>query len=217
MKPEQVLGRISEIQFDEAIHAEVHQKTILVTGAGGSIGSEICRQILRYQPAKLVILELSEFALYCLEQELSSFLGERDFQIDIVHKLGSVTDEIILDSIFEEHMIDIVYHAAAYKHVPIVEDNVIAGIIITYCTKLVADFAHRFGVVGVLISTDKAVRPTNIMGASKRLAELVPKTAKKVKPYLRWSDLVMLGSSGSVIPKFKSQLMGGPITVTHEK
>ena len=222
VKPEEVLGRVSEIQFDASVQAELNKKTVLVTGAGGSIGSEICRQILRYQPDKLVILEVSEFALYTLEQEISELSGKAGFKTQVVYNLGSVTDELALSRIFNSQKIDVVYHAAAYKHVPIVEDNVIAGITNNvFGTKCVAEFAHRFGAEKfVLVSTDKAVRPTNVMGASKRLAELVIqdlcKSSETIFTMVRFGNV--LGSSGSVIPKFKSQInMGGPITVTHEE
>ena len=222
VRPEEVLGRQSEIHFDDTVQAEMNNKTILVTGAGGSIGSEICRQILRYQPEKLVVLELNEFALYTLEQEISELLAEAGLKTLVEYNLGSVTDEAALARIFNEQRIDIVYHAAAYKHVPILEDNVIAGISNNvFGTKCVAEFAHRSGVEKfVLVSTDKAVRPTNVMGASKRLAELViqdlSKSSETIFTMVRFGNV--LGSSGSVIPKFKSQInAGGPITVTHQE
>ena len=222
VKPEEVLGRKSEIQFDDAVRAELNNKTILVTGAGGSIGSEICRQILRYQPAKLIVLELSELALYTLEQEISEVLPKLGVTTQVNYILGSVTDEAVLTRIFNDHGIEIVYHAAAYKHVPIVEDNVTAGIKNNvFGTKYVAEFAHRCGAEKfVLISTDKAVRPTNVMGASKRLAEFViqdlSKSSETIFTMVRFGNV--LGSSGSVIPKFKSQInAGGPVTVTHKE
>lgn len=220
VNPEEVLGRASEVPFDEFVHIEIHNKVILVTGAGGSIGSEICRQILRYQPTKLIILELNELALYTLEQELSELLDKADSQTQVSYQLGSVTEHDVLNRIFKEQKIDIVYHAAAYKHVPIVEENIIAGVKNNvFGTKCVANFAHRFNVDKfVLVSTDKAVRPTNVMGASKRLAELViqdlAKASETIFTMVRFGNV--LGSSGSVIPKFKSQInAGGPITVTH--
>ena len=222
VKPEDVLGRLSDIKVNDDVSSEIRQKTILVTGAGGSIGSEICRQILKYQPEALIILELNEFALYTLEQELTEVLNEHGHHSNIYYHLGSVLDEVVVEGIFQKYSIDIIYHAAAYKHVPILEENIIAGVRNNvFGTKLIADFAHRFGIGKfVLISTDKAVRPTNVMGASKRLAELV------IQDFSNFSDTVftmvrfgnVLGSSGSVIPKFKSQInAGGPITVTHEE
>lgn len=222
VNPEDVLGRASEVNLDASVKSELNEKTVFVTGAGGSIGSEICRQILRYQPKKLLILELNEFALYSLQQEISSVLGEIENKIQVNYYLGSVSDEFTLNRIFEEHKVDIVYHAAAYKHVPIVEGNILAGVKNNVLgTNCVADFAHRFGVDKfVLVSSDKAVRPTNIMGASKRLAELVvhyrSKSSNTTFTSVRFGNV--LGSSGSVIPKFKSQInAGGPITVTHEE
>lgn len=222
VQPESILGRTSEIQFDSSVQEELNDKTVLVTGGGGSIGSEICRQVLRYEPKNLIVLESNEFALYRLEQELSDLLLEDELTTLIKYNLGSVTDEVVLSEIFNQQKVDVVYHAAAYKHVPIVECNVIAGIINNvFGTKCVAEFAHRFGADKfVLVSTDKAVRPTNVMGASKRLAELViqdlSKSSDTIFTMVRFGNV--LGSSGSVIPKFKAQInKGGPVTVTHEE
>lgn len=220
--PDAVLGRMPEVGKDDTINTELHQKTILVTGAGGSIGSEICRQILQYQPEKLVILEINEFALYMLEQELSGLMPIAEKNIQVHYYLGSVADEKILNQVFKEHKINVVYHAAAYKHVPILEDNIIAALSNNvFGTKCLADIAHRFGVEKfVFVSTDKAVRPTSVMGASKRLAELIiqeqARSSNTVFTMVRFGNV--LGSSGSVIPKFKSQIdQGGPITVTHKE
>ncbi|MDA8740329.1 polysaccharide biosynthesis protein [Rhodobacteraceae bacterium] len=149
VKPEEVLGRASEPQIDAYVQTELHEKTVLVTGAGGSIGSEICRQILRYKPKKLVVFELNELALYTIEQEISEFMANAEYKTQVDYHLGSVTDEAILSRIFKQQKIDIIYPAAAYKHVPIIEDNIIAGITNNvFGTKCVAEFAHRFG--GVL-------------------------------------------------------------------
>lgn len=220
--PEDVLGRPNTIVSNSLIQAELNHKTILVTGAGGSIGSEICRQVLQLKPIKLIILELNELAMYKLEQELSEYLMDTDIKTQVIYKLGSVVDDVVLDSLFRNYNINIVYHAAAYKHVPIVESNVAAGITNNvFGTKNIAEFACSFDAEKfVLISTDKAVRPTNIMGASKRLAELViqeiAKSSECTFSIVRFGNV--LGSSGSVIPKFKAQInAGGPVTVTHSE
>jgi len=222
VKPEDVLGRSVDRRFSTKIAPDIKNKKILVTGAGGSIGSELCRQILSYQPERLLILELNELALYELEQELLQIMEHSENKVEISYLLGSVGDETILKNIFENHSLDIVYHAAAYKHVPIVEENVVAGIMNNvFGTRLLADFADRYGTAKfVLISTDKAVRPTNVMGATKRLAELIIQEISKTSgtnfTMVRFGNV--LGSSGSVIPKFKKQInLGGPITVTHKE
>ena len=220
VKPEQVLGRSINHDLDVSTVSELAQKTIFITGAGGSIGSELCEQVLRYRPSRLILLELSELALYNLEQQLRKVCIDKGYDTEIIYYLGSCQDEVILQKVFGVRNVDIVYHAAAYKHVPIVEQNVVAGLINNiFGTNTVAQFADKFKVKKfVLVSTDKAVRPTNVMGASKRLAELI------IQEYARSSETIfsvvrfgnVLGSSGSVIPKFKSQIdQGGPVTVTH--
>lgn len=201
----------------------VLDKVVLVTGAGGSIGSELCRQILSAGPAKLLMVELSEFALYSIHQELQEKVDERmlDKKIALVPLLASVQDADRMREIMATWQPDTVYHAAAYKHVPLVEHNPAEGIknnvIGTWRTALaaadcgVSDF--------VLVSTDKAVRPTNIMGASKRLAEMVLQalainSTKTKFTMVRFGNV--LGSSGSVVPRFRQQIKaGGPITLTH--
>lgn len=191
-------------------------KTVLITGAGGSIGSELCRQVNQLDCNQLILLEHSELQLYNIERELL-----QDSGVTIVPILGSVLDERLVEQLFDKYKIDVVYHAAAYKHVPLVELNTAAGFFTNTCgTQLVAEVAlrkkaERF----VLISTDKAVRPTNIMGASKRLAELyvqllAQESESTVFSMVRFGNV--LGSSGSVVPLFKSQIEeGGPVTVTH--
>lgn len=221
VRAEDVLGRpTSSIEFDQSLHHQISGRTILVTGAGGSIGSELCRQLLRYQPEKLVFLEINEFALYSLEQELEDLKVQNNLSVEMLYVLGSVLDSTILEEIFENNKVNTVYHAAAYKHVPIIEENIAVGINNNvFGTKLVAEFSRDKGVDKfVLISSDKAVRPTNVMGASKRLAELLiqnfAKSSKTIFTMVRFGNV--LGSSGSVIPKFKSQIKaGGPVTVTH--
>ena len=194
-------------------------KTVLVTGAGGSIGSELCRQVLSLGVGRLLLVEQSEFALYKMHQELiGQDAGSRDVTVPL---LASVQDYERMREIMETWRPDTVYHSAAYKHVPLVEHNPSEGIknnvIGTFRT---AQAAAEFGVSDfVLVSTDKAVRPTNIMGASKRLAELVLQALSQVNPKTRFSMVRfgnVLGSSGSVVPKFRQQIReGGPITVTH--
>jgi FlaA1/EpsC-like NDP-sugar epimerase len=218
IQPEDLLGR-EPVQLDEAGISEVLAgKTVLITGGGGSIGSELCRQVARFNPAKLVIVELSEFNLYTIEQELS----QRFPALPLVKLIGDVKDLEALRSIFRAERPDIVFHAAAYKHVPLMEErNAWAAVrnntLGTYHAACAAAEvgAARF----VLISTDKAVNPTNVMGASKRAAELVVSAMATQHPSTRFMAVRfgnVLGSSGSVIPKFKEQIArGGPVTVTH--
>lgn len=201
------------------VAAMVAGKTILVTGAGGSIGSELCRQLARFSPAKLVLFEQSEFALYSLEQW---FLVHRQ-EVALVSLTGDVKDAARLGEVFAAYQPQVVFHAAAYKHVPLMEvgnawqavRNNVMG------TLLVAEAASRAGAERfVLISTDKAVNPTNVMGATKRLAEMVCEALHRQGGHGTQFEMVrfgnVLGSTGSVIPKFQEQIArGGPVTVTH--
>lgn len=195
-------------------------KVVLVTGAGGSIGGELCRQILALQPIRLVMVELSEYALYQISEELQARLKDAA-GVELVPLLASVRDEERMREIMRTWRPDTVYHAAAYKHVPLVEHNPVEGIRNnTLGTLITARAATEAGVSDfVLISTDKAVRPTNIMGASKRLAEMVLQAMAAEGPRTRLSMVRfgnVLGSSGSVVPKFRQQIRdGGPITLTH--
>ncbi|QDL56812.1 polysaccharide biosynthesis protein [Rhodoferax aquaticus] len=194
-------------------------KVVLVTGAGGSIGSELCRQILRAKPKLLLLLEMSEFALYQIHQELHAIA--LDSAVEVVPLLGSACDEVRVHEIMDTWKPHTVYHAAAYKHVPLVEHNPAEGVRNNvWGTRVCAEAAMRHGVQSfVLISTDKAVRPTNIMGATKRLAEMVlqalaQNNRKTAFSMVRFGNV--LGSSGSVVPLFRAQIMsGGPITLTH--
>jgi len=196
-------------------------QVVLVSGAGGSIGSELTRQILQQRPRQLLLLDHSEFALYSIHQELQSVCANRHLQVELITLLGSVINSVRLDAIFETYHPGTVYHAAAYKHVPMVEDNPGEGILNNvFGTLNLAQAASKNGTSRfVLISTDKAVRPTNIMGASKRMAELVLQALAAQNPTTCFSMVRfgnVLGSSGSVVPLFRKQLaMGGPLTVTH--
>lgn len=218
---DELLGRES-VKPDEALMKRyIHTKNVMVTGAGGSIGSEICRQIIKISPTKLVLFEVSEFALYQIERELLEFCKLNEITLNIVPVLGSVQDYAQVANTIEQHKIETIYHAAAYKHVPLVEHNPIQGIRNnTFGTYQTAKAAFDFGVDRfVLISTDKAVRPTNVMGASKRMAELVLQAlatqhSKTTFAMVRFGNV--LGSSGSVVPVFRKQIQyKEDLTVTH--
>ena len=212
-----LLGRDPVVLDTEGLQGLLSDRVVMVTGAGGSIGSELCRQIARYAPVKLVLFEQSEFALYTLEQELQQIFPALQF----VCLVGDVRDAGRVDEVMNLHKPAVLFHAAAYKHVPMMEthnawqaiQNNVRG------TWTVARAAQRHGVAKfVMISTDKAVNPTNVMGASKRLAEMV---CQALQPTGRTNFVIVrfgnvLGSTGSVIPKFRAQIaQGGPITVTH--
>lgn len=215
---EDLLGRDSVPPYPELISACNRDKVVMVTGAGGSIGSELCRQILSNLPKKIILFERSEYALYKVEQDLN-----RNFShIKIVPILGDVLNEDQLKQVVTDHSVDTVYHAAAYKHVPLVEANIIAGVENNvFGTLAVAKVAIENNVeTFILISTDKAVRPTNIMGATKRLSEIVLQALASKKNHNTRFCMVrfgnVLGSSGSVVPLFREQIKsGGPVTVTH--
>lgn len=197
-------------------------KVVMVTGAGGSIGSELCRQIVQHSPDTLILFELSEFSLYSIEQELANIIREKNLAIKLVPAMGSVQHQRRLTELMKRFQVETVYHAAAYKHVPLVEFNTIEGVRnnvfgTLYCAQAAIETeVDTF----VLISTDKAVRPTNTMGASKRMAELVLQALAERKNHgtrfcmVRFGNV--LGSSGSVIPLFERQIAaGGPVTLTH--
>lgn len=212
-----LLGR-DPVQLDEAgLHQQLTEKVVLVTGAGGSIGSELCRQIVLFKPKTLVLYDAGEFALYNIEQELNQkFQG-----IDIVFLAGDVRDAVRLNQVFGEYRPCVVFHAAAYKHVPLMENHNTWQAVRNnvFGTWQVARCAQAYNVEKfVLISTDKAVNPTNVMGTTKRMAEMVCQGLQQASGtrlvIVRFGNV--LGSNGSVIPKFREQLSkGGPITVTH--
>ena len=218
---EDLLGRDQVDARADLLQHNIQGKIVLITGAGGSIGSELCRQALLQQPEKLILLELNEYSLYAIEQELQQLNKQHQLNVPIISILGSVQKQNRLETVFRTFKVQTVYHAAAYKHVPIVEHNVVEGVRNNvfgtwYCAEAaIAAGVERF----VLISTDKAVRPTNVMGASKRMAELVLQALAKRQTdtlfcMVRFGNV--LGSSGSVVPLFRKQIKnGGPITVTH--
>jgi FlaA1/EpsC-like NDP-sugar epimerase len=220
---EDLLGRGPVPPDPELIQRCITNKVVIVTGAGGSIGSELCRQIISGEPKELLLLEISEYALYQINKELEQLKQEGDIQVQVIPLLGSVQNQNRLTSIFKEFSVDTVYHAAAYKHVPMVEYNVAEGVANNVLGTLAAARAAVEAEVEtfVLISTDKAVRPTNVMGASKRMAELILQAfAEKYETtrfcMVRFGNV--LGSSGSVVPLFRQQInTGGPVTVTHKE
>lgn len=218
---EDLLGRDSVLPVDGLLDQCIRGKSVMVTGAGGSIGSELCRQILRQKPACLVLFERSEFALYQINQELDSINELLKTKVQIVPVLGSVAHQHRVERVMRKFGVQTIYHAAAYKHVPLVENNMIEGVLNNvFGTWRTADAARNAGVeTFVLISTDKAVRPTNVMGASKRFAELVLQAYAREAGSTRFCMVRfgnVLGSSGSVVPLFKRQIAaGGPVTVTH--
>jgi FlaA1/EpsC-like NDP-sugar epimerase len=204
--------------YPELLSVNITGKSVLVTGAGGSIGSELCRQIAQLEPKCLVMYEMSEFALYSIDLELA----ETYPHLQRGAYLGNVTEQLPFQNVLRKHQVDTIYHAAAYKHVPIVEGNPALGIYNNVQGTLsVAQAAIACKVANfVLISTDKAVRPTNVMGASKRVAELVIQSLADLNhstcfTCVRFGNV--LDSSGSVVPRFRKQIANGlPITVTHK-
>jgi FlaA1/EpsC-like NDP-sugar epimerase len=227
------INDLKEVQIEDLLAREISRpnelllnkntrnQVVLVTGAGGSIGSEICRQILKRNPSKLVLLDMSEVALYQIETELTEYLSKSKSSSVVVARLCNVRDASSVDFIIFQEKPNTVYHAAAYKHVPMVESNVCEGILnnvqgtLNCINSSIAHNVNQF----ILISTDKAVRPTNVMGASKRVAEMIlqakANTQKSTKiSMVRFGNV--LGSSGSVVPRFRQQIeSGGPITLTH--
>ena len=218
---EDLLGRDPVTPIPELMNANITGKRVMVTGAGGSIGSELCRQIIRCKPEKLVLFELSEYGLYAIDKELNELCENESIDVEIVPLLGSVQRQNRLFTIMSNFRIQTVYHGAAYKHVPLVEYNVVEGVRNNiFGTLYSAQAAIEAGVeTFVLISTDKAVRPTNTMGATKRLAELILQALASAQNHTRFCMVRfgnVLGSSGSVVPLFRRQIRnGGPLTVTH--
>jgi FlaA1/EpsC-like NDP-sugar epimerase len=224
---EELLGRPPVEPDPRLLSANISGKTVLITGAGGSIGSELCRQVLKLHPKSLILLDSCEFNLFQIDDEISRAAraaAPGSARVSVHRYLASVTDAVRVDRIVSEHRPDTIYHAAAYKHVPIVEDNESEGAEVNVLGTLrVAEAAVKHGVSNfVFVSTDKAVRPTSIMGATKRMAEMVLQALQERFGGERGLRFVMvrfgnvLGSSGSVVPIFQRQIAaGGPVTVTH--
>lgn len=218
---EDLLGRDPVPPDERLLDACIRGKSVMVTGAGGSIGAELCRQILKLNPKRLVLFERSEFALYQVHQELQRVVTVSASEVELIPLLGSVTDQYRVSLALRNFNVQTVYHAAAYKHVPLVEYNVIEGVknnifgTLRCAEAAIANKVEAF----VLISTDKAVRPTNVMGATKRFSELILQGMAKQYHNTRFTMVRfgnVLGSSGSVVPLFRKQIkQGGPITITH--
>jgi FlaA1/EpsC-like NDP-sugar epimerase len=216
-----LLGRRAVAPQVELFDSCIRNSAVMVTGAGGSIGAELCRQILALGPRCLVLFEMSELALYNIERELREAAERRCLQVALTGVVGNARDKAHMRAIFKAYEINTVYHAAAYKHVAIVEQNAIEGIYNNViATWHAAEAAHEAGVeTFVLISTDKAVKPANVMGATKRFAEILLRSLQRRGSKTRFCVVRfgnVLASSGSVVPLFSEQIdAGGPVTVTH--
>ena len=222
VKVDDLLGRTPVAANEELMHRHIAGKSVLVTGAGGSIGSELCRKILDAGPTRLVLLDQCEHNLYAIEKEIRHAIAKRGTEMLLETALGSVNDRVLLERVLVAQRIETVYHAAAYKHVPMVEKHETAGVETNvFGTLIAARAAVNAGVKAfIFVSTDKAVRPTSVMGASKRLAEMILQSMNDISHGRTVFSMVrfgnVLGSSGSVIPLFQEQLeRGGPVTVTH--
>lgn len=218
---DELLGRDVVVPDAQLMKRTTKDNSVLVTGAGGSIGSELCRQIFLQEPRRIVLLEASEYALYKILEDLTDLSKSMGSKVELIPILGSVTERALIERTITSNQVDTLYHAAAFKHVPLVEENAVEAFKNnTIGTHLTAQLAGSLGVkYFTLISTDKAVRPTNIMGATKRLAELAVQAAARTYPDTNFCSVRfgnVLGSSGSVVPKFERQIhAGGPITLTH--
>lgn len=221
VRVEDLLGRDPVPPDPTLMGANITHKSVMVTGAGGSIGSELCRQIVRLLPERLIIVDSSEYSLYKIDQDLAHLIESGNLSVDVKPALASARNGDVITRLIRTFEVDTIYHAAAYKHVPLVEFNPSEGVLNNvFGTMEVAKAAIKEGVESfVLVSTDKAVRPTNVMGASKRMAELVCQAYADEQTDTRFSMVRfgnVLGSSGSVVPLFRRQIeKGGPITVTH--
>lgn len=220
IKIEDLLGRTPIKLGKENVSREIKDKVVLVTGAAGSIGSEICRQVIRYNPTKLIMLDQAESPMYDFQFEMNNTPDFKDLRDKMAFVITNVKDPVRMREVFEMYHPQVVFHAAAYKHVPFMEENAYEAVFVNvFGTKLVADLAVEYGVEKfVMISTDKAVNPTNVMGATKRIAEIYTQSRKGNTKFITTRFGNVLGSNGSVVPLFRKQIaQGGPITVTDKR
>ena len=220
IKIEDLLGRKPIILGRSNVIREINDKVVLVTGAAGSIGSEICRQVMHYNPSKLVMLDQAESPMYDFQFEMNNTPDFKAMKERMAFVITNVKDPMRMREVFETYHPQVVFHAAAYKHVPFMEENAYEAVFVNvFGTKLVADLAIEYGVEKfVMISTDKAVNPTNVMGATKRIAEIYTQSRKGATKFITTRFGNVLGSNGSVVPLFRKQIeQGGPITVTDRR
>jgi len=219
IKIEDLLGRKPIILGKNNVTREINDKVVLVTGAAGSIGSEICRQLMHYNPKQLIMLDQAESPMYDFQFEMNNTPEFVNLKDRMVFVITNVKDQVRMRRVFETYRPQVVFHAAAYKHVPFMEENAYEAVFVNvFGTKLVADLSIEFGVEKfVMVSTDKAVNPTNVMGATKRIAEIYTQSRKGNTKFITTRFGNVLGSNGSVVPLFRKQIaQGGPITVTHK-
>ena len=220
IKIEDLLGRKPIILGKTNVIREINNKVVLVTGAAGSIGSEICRQVMHYNPSKLVMLDQAESPMYDFQFEMNNTADFKEMKDRMAFVITNVKDPIRMREVFETYHPQVVFHAAAYKHVPFMEENAYEAVYVNvFGTKLVADLSVEYGVEKfVMISTDKAVNPTNVMGATKRIAEIYTQSRTGNTKFITTRFGNVLGSNGSVVPLFRKQIeQGGPITVTDRR
>ncbi len=220
IKIEDLLGRKPIILGKSNVIREINDKVVLVTGAAGSIGSEICRQVMHYNPKQLIMLDQAESPMYDFQFEMNNTPDFKDMKDRMAFVITNVKDPVRMREVFETYHPQVVFHAAAYKHVPFMEENAYEAVFVNvFGTKLVADLAIEFGVEKfVMISTDKAVNPTNVMGATKRIAEIYTQSRQGKTKFITTRFGNVLGSNGSVVPLFRKQIeKGGPITVTDRR
>ena len=217
---EDLLGRKPIILGKSNVIREINDKVVLVTGAAGSIGSEICRQVMHYNPSKLIMLDQAESPMYDFQFEMNNTPEFKEMKSRMAFVITNVKDPIRMREVFETYHPQVVFHAAAYKHVPFMEENAYEAVFVNvFGTKLVADLSIEYGVEKfVMISTDKAVNPTNVMGATKRIAEIYTQSRQGNTKFITTRFGNVLGSNGSVVPLFRKQIeQGGPITVTDRR